>query len=142
MSIYASIFGFDADEHAEGCKRLVKRRRDPKRMLNCFMFPSGTFWVDDSRPCTCSSGPIAYQHSGVLPSASDKRGGYLGIAAIPGHIDDSNRKPISDDMQPYWPWLRVSLDGVNDSTVILTRKQVTELRDALNEWLKLAVKNV
>lgn len=41
MSIYASIFGFDAGDHDEGCKKLVKRRRDPKKMLNCMIFASG-----------------------------------------------------------------------------------------------------
>jgi hypothetical protein len=100
MSIYASIFGFDAEDG--------------------------------------KNGPIAYQGSHILPSSKDKRGGYLGIAAIPGHISRGKRKAISDDMQPYWPWLRVSLDGPTDSAVILNRKQVIGLRDALDEWLKLA----
>jgi hypothetical protein len=88
----------------------------------------------------CGNSPILYRGSHILPADNNKRGGHFGIAAIPGHIYQGSRKAISDDMQPYWPWLRVSLnETVNDChDVILTRRQVAELRDALNEWLVLA----
>jgi hypothetical protein len=96
---------------------------------------NGMYRQDDSRPCTCKSSPIKYQHSGILPSGKDERGGILGIAAIPGHIKRRGRKALSDDMTPWHPWLRISMFEADDS-VILAKKQVEELRDALNNWLE------
>jgi hypothetical protein len=123
MSIYCSIFGF-GDEHTPRCKRMKR-------------ISKGVYGQDDSKPCTCQSSPIAYQHSGVLPSKKDNRGGVLGIAAIPGHITRRGRPALSDDFTPYWPYLRVSMFEADDS-VILTRAQVEKLRNALNQWLKRA----
>lgn len=120
MSIYCSIFGF-GDEHELRCKRMRKIRK-------------GQYQQDDSKPCTCKSSPIKYQHSGVLPSGKDERGGIFGIAAIPGHIKRKGRKPLSDGMTPWHPWLRVSMFEAEDS-IILARKQVEKLRDSLNVWL-------
>lgn len=123
MSIYCSIFGF-GDEHTTRCKRLKR-------------IGKGVYEQDDSKPCTCGSAPIAYDHSGVLPSEKDKRGGIFGIAAIPGHINRKGRPALSENFHPWWPYLRVSMFDAEDS-VILTRKQVEKLRDALNDWLERA----
>lgn len=124
MSIYCSIFGI-GEEHSPRCKRIVKVRG--KRLR-----------IDTSQPCNCRAYPIKYDHSGVLPSAKDKRDGCLGLGAIPGHIQ-RNGKSLSDDFHPWYPWLRVSLqehEYGHMETVVLTRKQVTELRDALTQWLE------
>ena len=125
MSIYCSIFDFGFD-HSTRCKRVRKVGRKE-------------YEQDDSKPCTCGSSPLEYQGSHVLPSKKDKRGGVIGIAAIPGHIKRPGRKAVSDDMHPYHPWLRLSLDDAHQNAVILTRKQVEKLRDALNTWLEIAV---
>ena len=136
MSIYASFGCVDSADHKVGCKRLAKKR--PVGAIACIMTESGTYWVDESRPCTCGVGPIRYQHSGILPSDSDERGGCFSLGYIPGHIDDGTRKPLSDNMQPCWPWLRVSIWGAKpeDPTVVLTREQVQSVRDSLNWWLE------
>lgn len=87
-----------------------------------------------------NAAPILYKGSHILPHGKSERGGHFGLGAIPGHISRRGRKALSDDFHPYWPWLRVSLnETMNDChTVVLTKQQVTKLRDALNEWLKLA----
>jgi hypothetical protein len=127
MSIYASTFGFGCDRKPR-CARLKKVGRK-------------TYEQDDSNPCTCGSSPIEYQGSHILPSNKDRRGGVLSLGAIPGHIARPGRKAISHDMQPYWPWLRVSIWETNDDpTILLTRQQVEQLRDELTLWLKLSVK--
>lgn len=139
MSIYASFGSIDSDEHRFGCKCLVRRR--PKEGQHAIIFErGGTFWVDGRHPCTCGVGPIAYQHSGILPSDSDQRGGCFSLAYIPGHIEGAGRPPLSEDMLPCWPWLRVSIWGVanDDPTVLLTREQVESVRDSLNWWLENA----
>lgn len=124
MSIYCSTFGF-GDDHKPRCAKLTK-------------IATKSYELDDSKPCTCGDSPIKYQGSHVIPSDKAERGGYLSLGAIPGHIDRPKLKAISDDMTPYHPWLRISVDSGpedRDPTVILTRKQVTALRDELNRWL-------
>lgn len=120
MSIYSSIFGF-GDEHSPRCKQM--RKVGP-----------GVYQLDESKPCTCSSAPIKYQHSGVLPANSHERGGVFMLAAIPNHItgDGKDNRPENGRWRP---WLRVSMFDAEDS-IILTRKQVEKLRDTLNQWLK------
>jgi len=122
VSIYCSIFDFGCD-HLPRCKRIRKVRR-------------GVYEQDNSKPCTCGSAPIEYQHSGVLPSDKDKRGGIFGLAAIPDHITRDGRDDRPENGK-WYPWLRVSMFEAEDS-VILTRKQVEKLRDALDEWLERA----
>jgi hypothetical protein len=80
-------------------------------------------------------GPLKYQGSHVLPNDKDKRAGDFGIAAIPRFItrDGRDNKP-EDDM--WHPWLRVHIFDGHQGSVILTRKQVERLRDALNNWLE------
>jgi hypothetical protein len=88
MSIYCSIFDFGFD-HLPRCKRMRKTRYGYEQ--------------DNSKPCTCGSSPIEYQHSGVLPSGKDKRSkGVFGIAAIPDHITRNGRddKPAKGQWYP------------------------------------------
>lgn len=124
MSIYASFKGFGY-EHTHRCARIKRLER-------------GIYEQDDSKPCTCGSCPIIYQHSGVLPSDSDTRDGLLGIAAIPGHISHGRRKALSDDNWPWHPWLRLSMgtSAMELACIVLTKKQVIEFRDSLNSWLE------
>ncbi len=130
MSIYCSTFGFD--EHKPRCKRLKK-------------ISAKTYEQDDRNPCTCGVLPIRYQHSGVLPSNKDERGGYLSLGAIPSHITRDGRDNRPEGGK-WWPWLRISLSAnemslTNDDTVVLTRKQVKALRDALNLWLETSTEH-
>lgn len=122
MSIYCTIFDI-GDEHTTKCKRLKR-------------IGKGIYEQDDSKPCTCGNSPIAYQHSGVLPSNKDKRGGVFMLAAIPDHITRDGR----DDKPPrgkWYPWLRIDFHA-EDTSMVITRQQAEKLRDSLNLWLKRA----
>ena len=121
MSIYCSIFGFPS-EHSPRCKRIRKIR-------------AKVYEQDDSKPCTCGECPIQYQGSHVLPSNRDKRDGDFGIAAIPSHITRNGRDDKPENGK-WYPWLRVHLSDGHEDAVILTKKQVEKLRDALIDWLK------
>lgn len=121
MSIYCSIFDLGYD-HKSRCARIERTGRNE-------------FRVHEKRPCTCGSSPIVYKGSHVLPGKKDVCGGFLGLAAIPGHISSKGRKAQSEDFLPWHPWLRVSTER---DDFVLTRKQVERLRDALNDWLKKA----
>lgn len=120
MSIYCSIFGF-GDEHGRKCRRIKK-------------VSNGVYEQDDSKPCTCESCPIEYQGSHVFPSKSDKHDGDFGFAAIPYHItrDGRDNRPEKGE---WAPWLRVHM---NRETVVITKKQAKEFRDALTDWLTRA----
>jgi len=122
MSIYATIFEIGG-EHGRNCTRMTKIG---KRMYE----------QDDSKPCTCKTSPITFQHSGVLPSASDKRSGCFMLAAIPSHITRDGRDNMPEGR--WHPWLRVSVFDVESDSFILDKKQVEKLRDSLSEWLKSA----
>jgi hypothetical protein len=123
MSIYCSIFDFGS-EHKPRCRRVIKIGR-------------GYIERNDALECTCGNCPIIYQGSHVLPSNKDERGGEFGISAIPDHITRNGRRGNPKDGE-WYPWLRVHLDGGGRDTVILNKKQVVELRDALNEWIARA----
>lgn len=83
--------------------------------------------------------PIVYQGSHVLPDEAHVRGGSVGLALIPAHVrfwrdnPDANGEDEPDDGAPE-PFLRLDVEG-EDGTVVLTRRQATRLRDALNDWL-------
>jgi hypothetical protein len=72
-----------------------------------------------------------YQGSHVLPAESDERGGWVDIALIPSHITRDGRDDQPEDEAP-WPYLRL---GVNEQTVILTRRNVQEIHESLSWWL-------
>jgi hypothetical protein len=119
MSIYCSAFGFD--EHKPRCAKM--RKIGVKEYL-----------LNDSKPCTCGISPILYQGSHVLPSDKDKRGGDIGFASIPPHITRNGKD--NRTKEHLHPWLRFHLnDGFQDS-LVLTRKQVIAMRDALNDWIE------
>lgn len=122
MSIFASLEAPDDEDHEENC--------------------GGWFKEDDlwtfTGPCDCGQpdSPLVYQGSHVMPSEDDKRGGYLDIALIPGHVrvyrDDPGASSEADDLPPE-PYLRF---GVNEGTVILTRHNVEQIHETLTWWLE------
>lgn len=80
-------------------------------------------------------GPLVYRESHVLPHHDDTRGGSLDLGQIPAFITRDGRDGGDEDSDLMWPYLRVSLCAEDDDTVVLTARQVTELRDALTRWL-------
>ena len=80
--------------------------------------------------------PLIYQQSHVLPTATDPRGGSLGLAAIPASITRDAHTSAPDDNATWWPYLRVSLHATTgDDTVVLDAAQAQALRDELTTWL-------
>lgn len=95
--------------------------------------------------------PIVYEGSHVLPSDGDRRGGSVEVAAIPNHIERPDRPELPEGALK--DWLRLAVRSVDseswcqgewrsgpyveggDATVLLTRRQVTRLRDTLTSWL-------
>lgn len=126
MSIWATSLVVAADDHADGCTRLV---REPGH---------GSVWREDpTRPCTCHAGPIVYQGSHVMPADGDPRGGWFDLAEIPGFIRRDGQDADGDD-DPSHPWLRVGMRSARgDGVVVLTRDQVARIHAYLGGWLEL-----
>lgn len=132
MSIYCS-FGYLDGEHGDDCSIW---EQEPGQEPGCFA-PTGT--------CDCGLPlqPFVYQGSHVLPGDDDRRGGYIGLADIPDHIERDGRTPPFD-------FLRVDMANVpsdtrfkgreyvegGSSVIVLNRPQVEALRDSLNSWLE------
>lgn len=125
MSIYASLAAPDGEEHTDDCARWDKSED------GC--------WEISDRPCDCGQpdAPLVYQGSHVLPSDDDERGGWVDIALIPGHVrvyrDNPDADSAGEDDWPPEPFLRF---GVNGETVVLTRRNATEVAATLNDWLE------
>jgi hypothetical protein len=125
VSIWASWESPSDDLHEDGCA--IYRENPPGS--NCFEF--------SGNPCSCGQpdAPILYQGSHVLPSPSDKRGGYVDIAAIPAHVRYWREHPDGRDEPtdgPPDPYLRF---GVNGETVILDVRNARTVYESLREWL-------
>lgn len=121
MSIYGSMAAPSDDEHLDVCGIWIK---------------DGNVWeMRDKSACTCGQPdtPLVYQGSHVLPSEDDERGGWIDIALIPSHITRDGRDDRPEDEAP-WPFLRF---GVNEETVVLTRRNVLEVNATLMRWLDL-----
>lgn len=74
--------------------------------------------------------PYVYQGSHILPTANDKRGGWLEIGGIPAFCGEDGE--LVD-------FLRVGTGSGElelDRPVLLDRRQVTVLRDRLTMWLE------
>lgn len=121
MSVWGTLWEASGDHHASTCAVWVP---DGDHLLG----------LDLRRPCTCGQpgAPIAYQESHILPSADDPRGGYVSVAAIPGHITRDGRDDGPDDEYGVWPWLRIS---VGQEDAVLDEPLVRGLREALDGWL-------
>lgn len=140
MSIYASSWSVDADDHTDTCRQWER----------CFCVDSyghsrarigiGEHWrYVPQHPCTCGCGPIVYRGSHILPSAEDKRGGSLSLAEIPGFITRNGRDDGPEDEDRPWPYLRATMRAVNADDcqdVVLDRGQVSSLSAYLVDWLE------
>ena len=129
MSIFGSHEAPDDSEHTDECGGWRKE---------------GDLWSFDG-PCDCGQpdAPLVYQGSHVLPSDGDKRGGFVDIASIPSHVTRDGRDAlfaldsfgggfVIQSFAAYWFYLRF---GVNQETVILTRRNVAQVAGTLAEWL-------
>ena len=121
MSIYGSLEAPDDDSHEDDCARWEKH---------------DNIWEVSDRPCDCGQpdAPLVYQGSHILPADTDKRGGAVDIACIGSHITRDGRDNGSEDQGP-WPYLRL---GVNEGTVVLTRRNVEQIHKTLSWWLEAA----
>ena len=121
MSIFASLSAPSDEDHADDCG--IWDTTD-----------LGIWKMRDASTCTCSGqpdAPLVYQGSHVLPSDHDPRGGWVDIALIPSHITRDGRDDKPEDEKP-WPYLRF---GINGEAVILTRHNVEQIAETLNDWL-------
>ena len=124
MSIYGSMSAPNNREHEDDCDKWDKHEGH---------------WELSKRPCTCGQpdAPLVYQGSHVLPSEDDERGGWIDIACILAHVRfwrENPDAPVEDE--PDWPNVEPFLRfGVNESTVVLTERNVRQIADTLNEWL-------
>lgn len=88
---------------------------------------------EDEREDGTVDAPLVYQGSHIPPDErTDPRGGWVDLALIPSHITRDGRDDKPEDAAP-WPYLRF---GVNESTVVLTRKHVEEIVETLTWWLR------
>lgn len=110
VSIYQSLPAPSDDEHEESCARWNKSK-----------VPG--LWMISESPCDCGQpdAPMVYQGSHITPIGEDRRGGNIDVAMIQSH----DEKP--------WPYLRLS---VNEGEVVLTRRNVQQIADTLNDWLQ------
>lgn len=89
----------------------------------------------DSKP---GHRPLRYRGSHIFPSAKDGHAGSIDLAFIARHISRDRKDNRSEDA-PLHPWLRFGLSRENGGagfTVILSRKQVADLAEQLNWFLK------
>jgi len=119
MSVFASLSAPDDSYHGDGCAVFVEAS------LGVLEF--------SGKDCDCGKpdSPIVYMGSHVVPSDEDAREGVVDIALIPSHITRDGRDDQPEDGTP-WPFLRF---GVNEGTVILTPRNVRQIRDTLTDWL-------
>lgn len=123
MSIFRSLAA-PGDEHEDDCGIWVKN--------------GGVWSMRSAGFCSCGQpdAPLVYRGSHVLPNPTDRRGGWVDMASIPGFIrvyrDDPDADPKGEDNMPPEPFLRF---GVNGETVILTRRNVEQIQATLTDWL-------
>lgn len=117
VSIYATCFTLhDDDEHDRKCARHVLVK--PGEQAHTFWIDGDETGYDPDQPCTCGAllGPYEYLGSHLSIQGPDHpRSGYVGFARAVG----------------TWT-MRFSL---NEEDVLLDRRQVEALRDALTEFL-------
>lgn len=142
MSVYISTVTFDADDHKPDCARWLQCACDDP-------FGHGRAMIGDGvhaayaplASCTCSTGPIHFQGSDVLPSNEDRRAGVFMLGEIPGFISRDGRDDGPEDEDAAWPFLRVTIreDGAEDcQDVVLDLAQITELATYLTGLVERA----
>lgn len=142
MSIYATIFDLDDDNHEPG--ECAVFEEVPKEAGGWDAATAdGHFWRRVEAPCTCGNRPpLIYRGSHVNPSTEDPRGGVLLVCGIPDHChpaarwDDEEGRPVE--------FLRFSAHEApttfqgrepGQATLVLDLAQVVKLRDVLAEWI-------
>ena len=119
MSIYATWLSMGSDEHTDDCAIWIE--------VSDRVFERGP---DAQCDCGRPMAPYGYRGSHVLPAVDDPRVGGLDVAGIPAFITRDGR---DDGVPGLKDWLRLSVWG---DAVVLTREQVTVLRDTLTAWLE------
>lgn len=136
MSIWCTILDFSDDDHAEDCARWVACSRAEADANGLGMYGGDLAWrYDDSRPCTCAAGPLAYQKSHVVPTAADPRAGNFDLASIAAHIGPDH--DYRDEDGTHQPYLRIGLRGsdAEPDVVVLDEAKVRQVFNALWSWL-------
>jgi hypothetical protein len=145
VSIFATLFELDDDNHDwPECAKYVQTQDSTPGAWSA-AGNDGRYWVrNDKAAFTCGNPPpLVYRGSHVNPSVGDPRGGVLLVCGIPDHCHPDARWDEDDDGRPV-EFLRLfasedeTTDGGSDpgqATLVLDLKQVTELRDALTEWI-------
>lgn len=132
MSIYASLAAPSDDEHELGCDFYRETSQD--------------YFEISGEVCNCGQpdAPIVYQGSNVLPSLDDRRGGWVDIALIPPHVRywrESPGAPVASEPDSWTsspePFLRFGVGELrgDHGTVLLTVRNVIEVRDTLSAWI-------
>lgn len=88
MSIFARAISIDADDHTERCARWVPLDDGVCCSGQLLVTPDRRYRYDNTRPCTCHTGPLRYDGSHILPSGDGPRAGSVDLAEIPGFITD------------------------------------------------------
>lgn len=118
MSIYASFFALDGDDHDQECERHVPAKLTDQAV---HIWWDGTHTtLDHSKPCTCGALPAPYKYLGSNRSITG-----------PDH-------PTADEAvhmaRAVGTWtLRL---GIGQTTVLLDRRQVEATFVALGEFLE------
>jgi hypothetical protein len=129
LSIFATALSFDADDHLDTCRDGRKRK-----------------------PCTCSTGPLVYEASHILPEPNGPRAGFVSLSEIPGFISRPGRELCGDEdgcpsagdcCDRVWPWMRLWVwdgretgDDFTGCPVLLDRGQVEQVHAYLGRWLE------
>jgi hypothetical protein len=141
MSLWCTTFGIADDDHdVDLCDRWLRCDccGNAFQVHDHACVGPDRHWVyDDTLPCTCGSGPIVYQESHQVPDPNVRRG-FVEAGIVAPHIgpDGEDR---DDSSETHLPYLRLSVCAssapAEHDTVVLDKRQVTGLRDALSEFL-------
>lgn len=111
---------------------------------------ASSFAIDGGFEDEDGEAPFIYEASHILPTPDSLRGGEIGCAHIPDHIDrgtEGEEGYIGPGLHDY---LRVHITEdwchqkrerqLGDAEVLLDRDQVVRLRDYLTWWLEAEVR--
>lgn len=111
---------------------------------------ASSFSIDGDVEDEDGKAPTIYEASHILPTADSPRGGAIGAAHIPDHIDRGTEGEEGYIGPGLHDWLRVHITEdhrhqnreryLGDAEILLDRDQVTRLRDYLTWWLDAEVR--
>jgi hypothetical protein len=141
MSIWCTILDFADDDHdVDRCDRWIPCTSEQAQAAGRAAYGTDAWWLyDDTKPCTCAAGPLAYQKSHVVPTADGPRAGVFDLASIAPHIGPDCRYSEDRDVHgTHLPFLRVGLQGSEEEpgVVVLDRRQVAELHRVTGWFLE------